>query len=82
MSQLLHQHVLSLAEFFLGKDADVTFGKRALSSGLCPMSLGNAEPVTVNTAGVMAKMLLEKLDADGSSFLDSKSWLLPGWGLK
>ena len=43
---------------------------------------GDAEPITVFTAGVKAKMLLEKLNADGSSLLESSSWMLTGWVFK
>lgn len=60
----------------------MTFGKRILPSGLCSLSPGDAEPITVFTAGAKAKMFLEELNADSSCLLESNSWMLPGWGFK
>lgn len=60
----------------------MTFGKCIISSGLCSLLAGDAEPITVFTAGVNAKMFLEKLNPDGSSLLESNSWMLTGWVFK
>lgn len=60
----------------------MTFGKCILSSGLCSLLPEHAEPITVFSAGVNAKMFLEKLNPDGISLLESNSWMLTGWVFK
>lgn len=70
--------MLYLAELFLLREADVPSGKSVLPSGLCSLLPGNAEPVTVFTAGVKAKIFLEKQTAGGHSLLESHSWMLAG----
>lgn len=71
ITALLRQLVLYLAELCLLEEADVTFGKCIIPSGLCSLSPEDAEPITVFAAGVKAKMFLKKLNAGGSSLLES-----------
>lgn len=78
ITALLHQLVQYLAELCLLGEADVTFGKCTIPSGLCSLSPEDAEPTPVFAAGVKAKIFLEKLNAGGSSLLESTGWMLTG----
>lgn len=70
--------MLYLAELFLLGKADVPSGTGVLPSGLCSLLPGNAEPITVFTAGVKAKVVLEKRTAGGRSLPESNSWMPAG----
>lgn len=82
ITALLHQLALYLVELCLLEEADVTFGKCIVSSSLWSLSPEDAEPITVFAAGVKAKVFLEKMDAGGSSLLESTGWMLTGWVFK
>lgn len=82
ITALLHQLVLYLVELCLLEEADVTFGKCIIPSGLCSLSAEDAEPITVFAAGAKAKMFLEKINAVGSYLLESTGCMLTGWVFK
>lgn len=82
ITALLHQLALYLVELCLLEEADVTFGKCIVPSGLCSLSPEDAEPIPVFAAGAKAKVFLEKMNASGSSLLESTGWMLAGWVFK
>lgn len=79
ITALLPQLVLYLVELCLLEEADVTFGKCIVPSGLCSLSPEDAEPITVFATAGKAKVFPEKMNAGGSSLLESTGWMLTGW---